>query len=631
MLSMMRKQAGSWMIKLVLFAIVVVFVFWGVGSYTNRQANKVAEVNDEVITYTTYQQSYNRMLEQYRRVYGSALNNEMLQGLNLKEQALNQLIDQVLMSQEAERLNLQIAEKTLDEAVLKIPAFQNNGVFDERRANFILAQNGMTSAEFRNSLRQDMLISQLRALVTDGATVSEEEAREWHAWYNAEVNLDYVVFSPERYEDIEVAEADVDEYYQQHKERYKTALQVKVTYLHFDPDAYKAGVHVSDEEISQYYYDHPEAFKSEKTVEARHILFKLDADADAETVASQQKKAMEIYKLATSGQPFDQLAKQHSEGPTRDNGGYLGAFKKDAMVKPFADKAFAMKVGEISEPVRTRFGWHLIKVEKINPARTESLQQATEGIRRKLVEVKALEMARLKAESIYDAVYDGDDLAAAAQQHEVPVFQTGFFGSEGPRQKDIGDVPKFAKTALALKEMDISEVQDFGNGYYLLQVTQRKNPEIPQLEKVAERVKADTVKARQDDRAKADAEKCLTELKGGADIVASAAEFGLKVEETGFFKRNGAIPKIGYESALSQTAFTLKPDQALPEDVFKGKEGWYVVRYKDRKLPADEDFEKEKSALMKRLIEQKRQSTFQQWLADLRANGRIDIKRDAIR
>ncbi len=631
MLSMMRKQAGSWMIKLVLFAIVVVFVFWGVGSYTNRQANKVAEVNDEVITYTTYHQSYNRLLDQYRRVYGSALNNEMLQGLNLKEQALNQLIDQVLMAQEAERLNLQIVEKTLDEAVLKIPAFQNNGIFDEQRATFVLAQNGMTTAEFRNSLRQDMLISQLRALVTDGATISEEEAREWHAWYNAEVNLDYVVFSPERYKDIDVTEADVDKYYQQHKERYKTALQVKVSYLHFDPNAYKAGVDVSDEKISQYYADHPEAFKSEKTVEARHILFKLDADADAETVASQQKKAMEIYKLATSGQTFDQLAKQYSEGPTRDNGGYLGAFKRDAMVKPFADKAFAMKAGEISEPVRTRFGWHLIKVEKINPARTESLAQATEGIRRKLVEAKALEMARQKAETIYDNVYDGDDLAVAAQQHDVPVFQTDFFGSEGPRQKGIGNVPKFAEAALALEEMDISEVQDFGNGYYLLQVTKRKNPEIPPLEQVAERVKEDTVKARQDDRAKADAEKCLAELKGGAAFVASAATFDLKVAETGFFKRSGDIPKIGYESALSQAAFTLKPDHALPEDVFKGKQGWYVVRYKDRKLPADEGFEKEKSALMKRLLEQKRQSAFQQWLADLRTNGRIDIKQDAIR
>lgn len=630
MLSIMRKQAGSWMIKVVLFAIVVVFVFWGAGSISNRQADKVAEVNDEVITYTAYQQSYNRMLEQYRRVYGNALDNEMLQRLNLKEQALNQLIDQVLMLQEAERLNLQIAEKTLDEAIFKIPAFQNNGVFDEQRAGFVLAQNGMTTADFRNSLRQDLLINQLRALVTNGATVSEEEAREWHGWYNAEVNLDYVAFSPARYTDVQVTDEEIEKYYQDHKERYKTQLKVKVTYLHFNPEAYKSGIDIPEEMIKEYYYDHPEEFKAEKTVEARHILLKLDADADAETVAAQQKKAMNVYKSATSGQPFDQLAREYSEGPTRDDGGYLGAFKKDAMVKPFADKAFAMKAGEISEPVRTRFGWHIIKVEKINEARTESLEQATNTIRSKLADVKALEMAREKAEAIYDTVYDGDDLSAAAKQHEIPVFQTGLFGSEGPRQKGIDNVPQFAKTALSLEEMDISEVQNFGNGYYLLQVTERKKPEIPLLENVAERVKADSVKARQDSLAKADAEKCLAELKNGGDFVALAVAFNLKPAETGFFKRSGAIPKIGYEQAISQAAFALKADQPLPDEAFKGKEGWYVVRYKERKLPADEGFEKEKSALMKRLLEQKKQTVFQQWRADLRANGRIEIKQDAI-
>lgn len=618
------------MIKVVLFAIVVVFVFWGAGSISNRQADKVAEVNDEVITYTAYHQSYNRMLDQYRRVYGSALDNEMLEQLNLKEKALDQLVDRVLMTQEAKRLNLHIAEQTLDEAIFNIPAFQNNGVFDEQRAVYVLAQNGMTTGEFRDSLRQDMIISQLRDLVTDGAIVPEEEARQWYAWYNAEVNLDYLVFAPERHDDVQLTDEEIGTYYQNHKESYKTPLQVKVSYLHFDPENYKAGVSVTDDQIAQYYYDHPEEFKSEKTVEARHILFKLDADADAESVAEKQEKAMAVYKLATSGEPFDQLAKEHSEGPTRNNGGYLGAFKKDAMVKPFADKAFAMKAGDISEPVRTRFGWHIIKVEKLNEARTESLEQAAESIRSQISEEKALEAARQKAEAIYDTVYDGDDLSAAAQQHEIPVYETDFFGSEGPQRKNVGDIPQFTKTALALEEMDISEIQDFGDGYYLLQVTQRKPPEMMPLEKVLDRVKEDAIKERQDALAKADAEKCLARLRSNGDFAAVAAEFGLEPQETGFFKRSGAIPKIGYNTDISQTAFTLSADETYPDEVFKGKTGWVVVRYKERKLPSDEGFEDEKADLTKRLLEQKKQATFQQWLADLRANGDVDIKRDAI-
>ena len=630
MLSIMRKQAGNWMIKVVLFAIVVVFVFWGVGSFTTRQANTVAEVNDEAISYTAYRQHYDRLLEQYRRMYGAALDNGLLQNLNLKEQALNQLIDQVLMVQEAERLDLQIAEETLDQAIYAIPAFQNNGVFDEQRASYILAQNRVTTAEFRDGLRQDLLMDQLRELVANSAIVTEEEARQWYDWYHAEVNLNYVAFSPERYKDITVTEPEVEAYFEEHKEQYKTDPQVKVVYLHFDPTAYKAEVKVTDEQIAQYYNEHPDEFKREKTVEARHILFKLDEDADEQTVADQQKRAEEVFKLAKAGEPFDQLARKHSEGPSREQDGYLGAFKRDEMVKPFADKAFAMQAGEISEPVRSRFGWHLIKVEKINEAKIESLVEATDRIREKIIDEQAGKIALQKAESMYDAVYDGDDLAAAAQQNQLPVFQTDFFGPEGPQGERINNGAEFAKVALGLQKMDISEIQDFGNGYYLIQVTEQKASEIPSLEQVFERAKADAVALRQDEQARKDAEKCLTDLKAGADFASTAASFGLTVAETGFFKRNGVVPGIGYEPALSKSAFMLQADQPFPDQVFKAEGSWYTIQYKDRKAADADGFETEKSDLMRRLVEQKKQAAFQQWLSDLRANGRIEIKRDMI-
>jgi peptidyl-prolyl cis-trans isomerase D len=178
--------------------------------------------------------------------------------------------------------------------------------------------------------------------------------------------------------------------------------------------------------------------------------------------------------------------------------------------------------------------------------------------------------------------------------------------------------------------MDISEIQDFGNGYYLIQVTERKEPEIPLLAQVFERVKADTIQARQDEQAKGDAEKCLAEMKGGAEFASAAAEFELTVAETGFFKRNAAIPQIGYEPTLSQSAFMLHSDQVLPDQAFKGGQGWYVIQFKERKRPDGDGFEKEKSELTSRLLQQKKQATFQQWLSDLRANGRIDIQRDVI-
>ena len=139
-------------------------------------------------------------------------------------------------------------------------------------------------------------------------------------------------------------------------------------YLKFEPGNYVAKVEISEDEISEYYEEHPDEFQNPKTVEARHILIKVGQDAADEEVAKAKDKIQDILKKARSGQDFAELARQYSEGPSKDKGGLLGSFRREAMVKPFADKAFSMQAGDISEPVRTRFGWHIIKVEKVNEA-----------------------------------------------------------------------------------------------------------------------------------------------------------------------------------------------------------------------------------------------------------------------
>ncbi|MBI5895398.1 MAG: peptidylprolyl isomerase [Desulfobacterales bacterium] len=335
---------------------------------------------------------------------------------------------------------------------------------------------------------------------------------------------------------------------------------------------------------------------------------KLDENADPKRVDERQQEADKIYKLAKEGKTFAELAKQYSEDSSREQGGSLGAFKKDAMVAPFADKAFAMKAGEISEPVRSEFGWHIIKVEKINEAQTTSLETASDNIRQKLVEEKARELALKKAEAIYDTLFDGEDLSKAAQVHALTMRSTDFFSAKGLKDKNLGNPQKFAEVSFALDKMAISEVLDLENGYYLLQVVDRQDAAAPALEAVKERVREDLAQKRRGERAKADAE-----------------EFNLQPMRTGFFKRGGAIPKIGYDPQISAAAFELKPEKALAEKVFEGREGWYLVQLKERKPPAAEDFAKEKETIVSRLTEQKKQSAFGQWLVDLKGRGKVEI------
>ncbi|MGD9367107.1 MAG: SurA N-terminal domain-containing protein [Desulfobacteraceae bacterium] len=630
MLNLMRKHAGSWMIKVVLFAIVVVFVFWGVGSMRSQKATQVADVNGEIITVDVYRQAYYQLMDKYRQIYGSQLNDALLEMLKPNEMALNQLIDRILLMQEARRLDIEVGKEELAQAIASIPAFQNNGVFDYQRYNQILARNNLSPERFEMERSEEMVLNKLRAVVFSGVSVSEDEAKAWYNWSKAKVRIEYMLFSPDRYQDVQPTDEQVQAFFNDHKDNYRTEPKVKARYVRFSPDAYKAEIKISDEHIAEYYNSHPQEFKTQKRVKARHILLKLDEKEDAEAVDRRKTEAMKIYAMAKAGKDFSELAKQYSEGPSKAQGGDLGWFTRDGMVKPFADKAFAMAVNEICEPVRTSFGWHIIKVEQIEEAATRSLEEATEGIRAKLTDEKAKALALEKAEALYDSVFDGDDLAEAGKAHNVPVDETKLFTAKGPGEKGIVQAQKFANIAFGLETMAISEVQDFSNGYYILQVTQKAQAQIPDFDQVADRVVADARKDQQKQRAKADAEALLAEAKAGGTFTELGAQKGIQPKVSDFFARNAPIPQIGYEQQINHAAFLLTTEKPLAQEVLQGGKGWYVIRLQERQAPAEEGFGKEKESIAKRLTEQKRQTTYQNWLAELRSRSEIDVNEKLI-
>lgn len=632
MLYLMRKHAGSWMIKIILFAIVVVFVFWGVGSMRSRKATQVADINGEIISQTAYRQAYYRLLDNYRRIYGEQYNDALLKMLRPNETALDQLINKVLMMQEAERLGIDISKEEVADAIRRIPAFQNNGSFDYQRYNLILAQNNLSPEQFENDRRDEIVLDKLRAVVLSGLTVTEEEARQWYDWSNAQINLAYVVFSPTRYNDIQLSEDEVQSYFKEHADAYRTEPRIKVRYLYFNPQSFKGEVKISDERIAEYYQGHPDEFRTEKRVKARHILIKVDEAADEKTVESKKAEARRIYEMAAAGQNFAALAKKYSEGPSKDQGGELGWFTRDKMVASFADKAFAMKAGEISQPVRTRFGWHIINVEQVEEASTKTLEAATDGIRRKLVDEKARELAFNKAEEVYDTVFDGDDLSVAGAAHQVPAVTTDFFTAKnGPKEKGIGQPQKFAQICFGLEKMAISQIQDLGNGYYIMQMTERAESVVPPFDQVAAKAKADVLKTRQDQRAQADAEAFLAKVQSGESLAQAGSEFKVEPMETGFFSRNGAIPKIGYEPQMQQDAFQLTMEKSILDKAVKGRQGWYILQLKARQAPEEAGFAKERPSIVKRLTEQKKQTTFESWLEDLKSKSKIEINMELTR
>jgi len=624
MLKLMRKKAGSFLIKIILGAIVVVFVFWGVGSYSEKRRLRVAIVDGETINVMEYNEAYNQIMERLKQQFGSNLNDDLLKMMNVKQQALNQIIDKRVLFHEADRLNFDVDSEELAAAILNIPAFQDNGVFNQRLYTRVLTANRLTPEEFEQSQKDAMLISKLRSFITGFVKVSDMEVREWYQWDKASVKIKYLLFKPDMYTDIQPSGEDIDDYFKKHQEEYKTQPQRKVRYLHFTPEKYREEVKNSDGELRDYYDTHPEEFKQPKTVEARHILIKVASDADDETIAKAKTKAEDVFKLAKQeGQDFAELAKKESEGPTKDKGGYLGTFKKDMMVKPFSDKAFAMQAGEISEPVRTRFGWHIIKVEKVNTAAVRSFETAESEIRGKLTDIRAKTLAYDAADSLYEAAYDGEDIANTAKAAHLEAKTTELFAQNKPPQ-DIKNGTQFADAAFKLQLMDISDVQDFGEGYYVSQVIEKVPGEIPELKDVADKVKSRVIKEMQDKKAAENARAFLEKLKQGTDVEAESQKQGLILTATDFFKRNES-PE-GTERALITAAFKLSDSKKWPDEVVKGRQGYYIPVFAGRQLPEMEDFEKEAEKIKNRLRTQKQSKIFSSYLAQLKKTSEISIE-----
>jgi peptidyl-prolyl cis-trans isomerase D len=625
MLNLMRKHAGTWLIKVILGAIVIVFIFWGVGSYTAQRSNRVASVNGETISVEAFSTAYNRLVEQYRQSFGKNFNEEMIQTLQLKQQALNQLINQVLMRQAAAELKLRVTDGELAQSIRQIPAFQSAGVFDSRRYRSVLGFNRLTPEAFEQAQREAILLDKLRSLINSSVKVSDLEASQWYNWNNASVDLDYLQVDPARYTDIKPSDEEIQKYFESHRDAYKTDPQAKVRYIKWKPESFSDRVNLSEDDLREYYDTHKEQFESPKTVEARHILIKVDQDADPETVAKAKDRIDEIYKMAKAGQDFAELAKKYSEGPTKDRGGYLGAFRREAMVKPFSDKAFAMKAGEISEPIRTRFGWHIIKVEKVNEARTRTFEEVREEIRTQQTAERAKALALEDAEAAYDLIFEGQPLEKVAKDRGMEVAQTEYFTPNGPTS-GVSDRARFAKVAFDLAAGEVSEVEDFGDGYYLLQLVDKTPSKPAEFETVKDKVRADFIKEKQQAKARQDAGEMLKALADGQPMDSVAQKFGLTVKSTGFFKRNEPIPDIGYEPQIAAAAFSLSETKKLPDDVIEGQKGFYVIRFKQRVEPAAAEFEKEKADIEQRLRQQKQFRMMDQWLAERRAESKVVIE-----
>lgn len=625
MLQFMRESAGSWIIKILLGLIVLAFVFVGTGTYNSGRSSTIGSVNGNPITVNDYQMAYYSILENLRRQFGGQLNDEIIKLFNIQQQAIDQVIDAELMRQAAENAGITVSKQELVEFITRIPAFQERGVFDKERYRLLLSQNRLTPESFESMQKEAILFDKLRTIIAGSVKVSEEEARAWYEWENTSVTIDYAAFNPQTFTDIEITDEMLTSYYDAHKQNYMTEPAVKARYIRFDPLSYRDIVMVTDQEIENYYNVHPTEFEIDEMVSGRQIILKSADDNGNGPAEEKRVQAIALMERAKAGEDFADLAKQYSEGPERETGGAFGPLTREDLLPAVAEAAFSLGIGDISDPIKTRHGWHILKVEERRPPGAKPLADVADLIRETLTERKAQNRAHDEAVSIYNISFGDDDLAENALELGLDLVETDFFTrSQGPA--NLHGASEFANIAFRLPLMDISDVVDINGIYYLVQVIAEHPEQIPDLESVKEKVQRDLKAQEQRLAAEKTADELLAAAQTAGSLSVAASEKGYHLQTATIQNRNDPPPELKQASAAMNAAFNLLPAAPFPETAIHGEDGkYYAIALTGRTPPIPAGFSISSDNIIKRLTRQKQNDLFQSWIARLRENSRIKI------
>jgi len=624
-LSLMRKHAKSWIIKFLVGIIAVVFVFYFGYSFTAQRGLKIAYVNGELIRETEYEKAYRELVDTMRRQYQGMWNDNFIKAFNLKQRALDGLINQKLISQEAKKLGLDVTESESQKAIMNYQAFQINGRFSMRRYQALLSQNRMKPEDFEATMALQLLDAKLKQFLFSFLEVPEEAVLEYYTYNNEKVKLGFVQFKPDKFKkSTKFDQASLEKYFEDNKERYRIPEKIKLTYIEIDPDGFKGEVNITEEEIEGYYGYNPDMFTEPKQVKARHILFKLSQDGDKAKEKEVRKAAEAVLKEARQGKDFAELAKKYSEGPSKSEGGDLGYFSEGQMEKPFEEAAFKLKKEEVSDLVRTRFGYHIIKVEDVKEKRTKPLEEVREQIAEILVKNASAELAHEKGLSLMDQMPYDVDLDQYAPQHQLETRDTEYFASGEPIP-GVGGSEVESKSMFSLDKNQTSELIELDGKFYIFQMVDKKVSHLPELKIVAEKVKEDFTEYLAAKAARGAAESYLEELRKGKPWEELAKERHVETGDTRYFTRNDPIPEIGYDAPLIETAFRLNKDKRYPDTIFENNQGAYVIRWEGEKGIDKKEYEKEKEEYRFSLMRERHKRVFQNWLQNLRKNAEIEI------
>ncbi|MBI1911821.1 MAG: SurA N-terminal domain-containing protein [Deltaproteobacteria bacterium] len=633
MLESIRKRRNSVIILLAFAAIIIVFVFWGIGPTGNGGPTQaaVAEVDGEQIPVKDYVNLYNREVEYFKNTFKEQFTDELAKKMNLKQRALDILINRSLAIKEADRQGIKATEEEVQESIKSIPMFSKNGAFDKDTYFQVLNANRIKPADFEKGIENDLVTAKMRDRIVKDIKVTDEDVKKAYLKDNRKINLDFIaVDGASLASKINVTDDEAKEYLKKNGSAFMVPAKVKVAYAYANYNDMAKQAKFTPEEVEAYYNRNSKQFEIPGAIKARHILIRPDANAaDKEKAKNEaKKKTEEVLAKVKNGGKFAELAKAYSQDPgSAKQGGELGWFQKGIMIKSFEETAFAMKKGEVSNVIETEFGYHIILVEDKKESGLVPIKQAEPAIKRVLAVQKGQTMAKealASLESPFKLAKSIDEMKKAASAKNLKFASTDFF-TEDDKKVEIVRNEMLRDVVFTLKAGDVSKPIETPEGAFIIKSVEKVDSHVPDYAEIAGKVK-DALKA---EKAYAEAGKKADELlkrvKGGEDFTNAAKAEKLKVEQTGFFsKAEGFMPKTGIFLGDKEGLLDLTTTAPYPEALSNNKK-YYIFKLNSVKEVDELGLEAKKEEIKGRLLAEKQDEALNVWLKGLREKSKIKI------
>lgn len=435
MLAFIRERSKGVVAWVIVVIIIIPFALFGLDQFTSGDRIEVAaKVNGEPIQANEFARALENVKRQYQESFGD-MYTSLVQEDKLRQQVLDDLIQRSAIDQQMQKEGFGMSDQLLAQVIQSQQMFQDKGVFSVQRYDEVLKNNGFTKERFEQAQRQFMLRNQLEGMVTTSEVIGSSELKALAGLESQEREIGYLRIDHRPFlSKVSVSEAEIKSYYEQNLARFKAPEQVSVDYVRLSVEDLAKSIKVTDEQLQTYYKDHPEKIQLPEKRNVRHILIMSPQEADTSAAESAKTKIEGFLAQIKQGADFAELAKANSEDPgSADRGGELGFFQRGDMVPEFEAAAFSLtKAGDLSEVVKTSYGYHLLQLVAVEAAKTPSFVEVKELLAQELKYELALKEYNAKLEQLKTLTFEQDDsLKPAAEKLGLTIQTSPLMTAEG--------------------------------------------------------------------------------------------------------------------------------------------------------------------------------------------------------